>query len=84
MCEQEGRPIAIKARKAVVCGAGGFDWNDEMKNSFLAVETPYACSLSSNDGTMLKATMELAPKLMNMSECFGQWTYKAKAEEQRR
>ena len=83
LCEQEGRPIAIKARKAVVCGAGGFDWNDEMKNSFLAVETPYACSLSSNDGTMLKATMELAPKLMNMSECFGQWTYKAKAEEQK-
>lgn len=83
ICRQNGQEIAIRARKAVVCGAGGYDWNDEMKNAFLAVETPYACSLSTNGGTMLKATMALAPKLMNMPDCWGQLCYKVKAEEQK-
>lgn len=84
ICEQSGHTVAIKARKAVVCGAGGYEWNDEMKNTFLSVETPYACSLSTNDGTMLKATMELAPKLMNMPDCWGQLCYKVRAEEQKK
>lgn len=80
LCETKHGPIAIKARKGVVCGAGGFEWNDEMKNAYLAVETPYACSLPTNDGTMLKAVMALGPKLMNMSECYGQWTFRERAD----
>lgn len=83
ICQQNGQEVAIRARKAVVCGAGGYEWNDEMKNAFLSVETPYSCSLSTNDGTMLKATMALAPKLMNMPDCWGQLCYKARAEEQK-
>lgn len=83
ICKQNGQEIAIRARKAVVCGAGGYEWNDEMKNAFLSVETPYACSLSTNDGTMLKATMALAPKLMNMPDCWGQLCYKVRADEQK-
>ncbi len=80
LCENPGGKLAIKARKAVHCGAGGFEWNEEMKNSYLAVETPYACSLPTNDGTMLKAVMALGPKLINMSECYGQWTYRERAD----
>lgn len=83
ICQQNDQEVAIRARKAIVCGAGGYEWNDEMKNAFLSVETPYACSLSTNDGTMLKATMALAPKLMNMPDCWGQLCYKARAEEQK-
>lgn len=83
ICQQNGREVAICARKAIVCGAGGYEWNDEMKNSFLSVETPYACSLSTCDGTMLKATMALAPKLMNMPDCWGQLCYKTRAAEQK-
>lgn len=83
ICQQNGQEVAIRARKAVVCGAGGYEWNDEMKNTFLSVETPYACSLSTCDGTMLKATMALAPKLMNMPDCWGQLCYKTRAAEQK-
>jgi len=84
ICKQNGQEVAIRARKAVVCGAGGYEWNDEMKNAFLSVETPYACSLSTNDGTMHKATMALSPKLMNMPDCWGMLCYKEIAEEQKK
>lgn len=84
IAKQGDKEIYIKANKGVLVGCGGFEWNDELRNSFLAQETPYACSLSTNDGTMLQATMALGPALMNMSECYGMLTFREKAEEQKK
>jgi hypothetical protein len=81
---QNGKEIALKANLGVLMGAGGFEWNDELRNSFLAGETPYACSLATNDGTAFKMTLALGPQLTNMSECYGQLAFKEKAVEQKR
>lgn len=84
IAECDGKEIALRAKNAVLIAAGGFEWNDDLRNSFLASETPYACSLSTNDGTALQITMALGADLINMSECWGQLTFKEKAEEQKR
>lgn len=84
IAEQNGKEIAIRADKAVLMGPGGFEWNDDLRNSFLASEVPYACSLSTNDGTALKMTMNLGADLINMSECWGMLTFKEKAKQQKK
>ncbi|MEL1136068.1 FAD-binding protein [Desulfitobacterium sp. THU1] len=84
IAEQDGKEISIQANKGVLVGAGGFEWNEKVRNSFLAVETPYACSLPTNDGTMLLSTMGLGADLINMSECFGMLTFREKADEQKK
>ncbi|MDO4549361.1 MAG: FAD-binding protein [Clostridia bacterium] len=82
IAEQDGRQIAIKAKKAVLFAPGGFEWNWEMQRDFSAVPDSYPCSTSTNDGTALKAIMPLGPELTNMSAQFGILTFEDRAKEQ--
>ncbi len=83
IAERNGKKIALKAKRAVVTAAGGFEWNEKLRNSFLPHNIPYASSLNTNDGTALKMTMELGVELTNMSQAYGHLTFKEKAEEQK-
>lgn len=82
ICEQGGKEIAIKAKKAVIFAPGGFEWNLDLQKMFSAIVVEYPCSLSTCDGTALKAAMVLGPQLANMQNHFGQITYKEKAADQ--
>ena len=82
IAEQDGKEIAIKAKKAVLYAPGGFEWNFELQRDFSAVPDSYPCSTSTNDGTAFKALMPLGPELTNMSAQFGIVTYEEIAKEQ--
>lgn len=82
IAEKDGRKVAFKANKGVILATGGFDWNNEMCFTYLAVPTKYACSLNTNEGTGLKMAMSLGANLCNMTETFGHITYREKADEQ--
>lgn len=84
IAEQDGKKIALKAKKAVLMAAGGFEWNEKMRKSFLSDDIPYASSINTNDGTALKMTMGLGVELTNMSEAYGHLTFKEKAEKQKK
>lgn len=82
ICVQDGKEIAIKARRAVLFAPGGFEWNFDLQKAFLAIPESYPCSTSTNDGTAFNAVMALAPRLNNMANQFGHLSYKVKAKEQ--
>ncbi|MDO4548017.1 MAG: FAD-binding protein [Clostridia bacterium] len=83
IAEKDGADVAFKARKAVLLNTGGFDWDEELCNTYLATPTKYACSLNTNDGDGLRMAMALGSNLCNMTETFGHMSYEVKAEEQR-
>ena len=82
ICEQDGKEIAIRAKKAILYAPGGYEWNFDLQKSFLAIPESYPCSTSTNDGTALKAVMALGPRLNNMANQFGHVSYKQKCQEQ--
>ena len=71
IAESGGQEMAIKARKAVIIGTGGFEHNREMVRHYLrgpihAVNTP---STNTGDGHLMG--MAIGADLRNMNECWG-------------
>ena len=83
IAERDGKEYSFKARKGVLLATGGFDWDQELCNTFLATPTEYACSLNTLTGKGLRMAMSVGADLSNMTETFGHITYKVKAEEQK-
>lgn len=81
VAEQEGKTIYIKARKAVLLTAGGFDWDFTWKMHFLRGPTPYATGVPTLTGDGIRMAMAAGADLRNMNECWGMPVYKAQAEE---
>lgn len=71
-CAQKGgKDFFIKARKGVILGTGGYEWNEELKKAFLAGPITHPNSVPSNEGDALKACMSIGAALGNMSENWG-------------
>ena len=71
IAESAGQEMAVKARKAVIIGTGGFEHNKEMVRHFLrgpiyAVNTP---ATNTGDGHLMG--MAIGADLGNMNECWG-------------
>jgi len=81
IAESAGEEIAIRAKKAVVLTAGGYDWNFEMKKHFLRGPTPYATGVPTLTGDGIHMAMAVGADLRNMNECWGMPVYKGDAEE---
>ena len=84
IAERDGKEVSFKARKGVILATGGFDWDQDLCNTFLATPTEYACSLNTLTGKGLRMVMSVGADLSNMTETFGHLTYKVKAEEQKK
>lgn len=67
---KEGENFFIGARQGVVLATGGFEWNEELVNSFLKGRPTHPQSPSSNEGDGLIMAMEVGSALANMGEAW--------------
>lgn len=72
--------IRIKAAKGVLLSAGGYDYDDEMRRSFLRIPTLYSNACKGCDGSGIKMAMSVGAALTNMNECWGYPAYKVPGE----
>ncbi|MFC1861702.1 FAD-binding protein [Chloroflexota bacterium] len=79
--EREGKPINIKAKRAVVLTCGGFENNQEMVRDFLP-GLPYCYPLGTpyNTGDGIKMAMTVGADLWHMNNIAGPW-YSLKVPE---
>ena len=71
VAESEGKEIAIKARRAVIIGTGGFDYNREMVRHFLRGPLHASNAVPGNTGDGHLMAMAIGADLRNMNECWG-------------
>ena len=77
----DGNPIYIKAAKGVLLAAGGFDWNEEMRNAFLHYGSKYTDACVGCDGSGIQMTMSVGAALTNMDDAWGYPVAKMASEE---
>ncbi len=76
-----GGEIAIKARKGVVIGTGGFEHNKEMKEHFLRNPLYYLCSPPTHMGDGHLMAMAVGAQLRGMNEIWGYCGYNVNKED---
>lgn len=78
--DERGKEIRVKATKGVLLGTGGFDFNDEMRLSFL--RTPFFASrhVETNTGDGQCMGMAVGASLANMASVYGQCCFLPKGE----
>lgn len=68
--EQDGQPITLHARRAVVIATGGFEWDAEMRQTFLRGPVTAPASPPTASGGGLKLAMAAGAKLGNMTSAW--------------
>ncbi len=68
--DQDGQRKMIKANRGVVLATGGFEWNEELKSTFLRGPLSAAASPPGNDGDGLKMAMAAGAGLGNMTSAW--------------
>lgn len=68
--ERAGRPFWAAARKGVILGTGGFEWNRELTRAFLATEITHPLSPPYNEGDGLLMATDVGAMLGNMTEAW--------------
>ena len=71
IADSEGKEIAIKARRGVIIGTGGFEHNREMVRHFLRAPIHAVNTVTTSTGDGLLMLMALGADLRNMNECWG-------------
>ncbi len=61
---------AVRARKAVIFGSGGFTHNVEMRNNYLRMPVLGGCAVPTNQGDLVNLAIEIGAKLGNMNEAW--------------
>ena len=69
--EREGKDFYIRAKKGVILATGGFEWNENLKRTFLPGQYTYPLSPPCCEGDGLKMCMAIGAQLGNMSEVWG-------------
>lgn len=67
----DGTAVRIRAAKAVVLAAGGYDWDLEMKKHFLRGTSTFTLGHAGNTGDGIRMAMAVGADLRNMNECWG-------------
>lgn len=65
--DAEGKPIRVRARKAVVFASGGFTHDAQLRREFLGGATVGGCAAPSNEGDFLRVASPLGVQLANMN-----------------
>ena len=78
---KSGETSYIKAAKAVLLGAGGFDYNDDMKAQYLDIPSPCTFQVETCDGKGIRMAQGVGADLAMMCYGWGNCAYKAIGEE---
>lgn len=68
--KQDGKDVFIGARKGVMIASGGFEWNEELVNTFLKGTVTHPQSPAYNEGDGLIMAMEAGAALGNMGNAW--------------
>lgn len=68
--EQHGAPIMLSARRAVVIATGGFEWDKDLRQTFLRGPVTAPASPPTATGEGLKLAMAAGAKLGNMTSAW--------------
>lgn len=68
--DNAGAETAIRARKGVIFGSGGFTQNEAMREEYLRVPVLGGCAVPTNQGDFVKIAIELGAQLGNMNEAW--------------
>lgn len=69
--ERDGKDFHIRTDKGIILATGGFEWNEELKRTFLPGQYTYPLSPPSCEGDGLKMCIAVGAQLGNMSEVWG-------------
>ncbi|MDR1185669.1 MAG: FAD-binding protein [Coriobacteriales bacterium] len=78
---EDGKTINIKANKGVLLGAGGFDYNEEMKAQYLDIPSPCTFMVETCDGKGILMAQGVGADLAMMCYGWGNAAYKVIGEE---
>lgn len=79
--DENSKTITVKAKKAVLLGTGGFDYNEEMKACYLDIPSPCSFAVSSSDGSGIRMAQGVGADLALMGYGWGNAAYKVLGEE---
>lgn len=68
---EDGKEINISAKKGVILGTGGFDFNNEMRNAYIRGPIFASNSVPTNTGDGHLMGMAIGADLRNMNSCWG-------------
>jgi 3-oxosteroid 1-dehydrogenase len=68
--DQAGRREAVRATRGVILATGGFEWNEELKRTFLRGPLDAPASPPGNQGDGLKMAMSVGAGLGNMTSAW--------------
>jgi len=68
---QDGNDLNIHAKKGVILGTGGFDFNNDMRNAYLRGPVFVSNAVSTNTGDGQIMGMAVGADLRNMNSCWG-------------
>lgn len=71
LADSNGKEIAIRAKRGVVLGTGGFDFNKEMTTHFLRGPIYFSVAVPTNTGDGHLMGMAIGADLRNMNSCWG-------------
>lgn len=77
---RNGVPYFVRARRAVLLAAGGYEWDFDMKRHFLRGPTLYTLGAGGNTGDGVRMAQAVGAGLRNMNEVWGITVYRAEAE----
>ena len=69
--ERDGRSLYLRTEKGVILATGGFEWDEELKSTFLPGQYTLPLSPPCSEGDGLKMSMAVGAELGNMSEVWG-------------
>jgi succinate dehydrogenase/fumarate reductase flavoprotein subunit len=75
-CEQEGKLIKVRARRAVVLATGGFEYSEVMKREYISGYPIYAYGDSRNTGDGIRMAQELGADIWHMNAVAAPLGYK--------
>lgn len=68
---QDGNDLNIHAKKGVILGTGGFDYNNDMRSAFLRGPVFVSNAVPTNTGDGQLMGMAIGADLRNMNSCWG-------------
>lgn len=77
----DGSKISVKANKAVLLGAGGFDYNEDMKLHYLDIPSPCTFMVETCEGKGIRMAQGVGADLAMMCYGWGNAAYKQIGEE---
>jgi 3-oxosteroid 1-dehydrogenase len=69
--DENGKDLAIHAKKGVILGTGGFDFNKDMTSAFLRGPITVSNAVPTNTGDGQLMGMAVGADLRNMNSCWG-------------